>query len=81
MPRYYFDVRDGDELMVDNEGVEFDDLEAARREGATGLAEMALGILPSATERQIVMEVRSEQEGILLRCSLSFDVQRLQGTG
>ena len=32
MPRYYFNVRDGDTIYPDYEGTEVADLEAARRE-------------------------------------------------
>ena len=32
MPHYYFQIRDGDDLIRDDEGIELPDLSAARRE-------------------------------------------------
>jgi hypothetical protein len=41
MPRYFFDIRDGEELDQDEEGMELPDLDAAFREAAYSLAEMS----------------------------------------
>jgi len=40
MPGYYFDMREGDDVAVDEEGMEFSSMEAVRREAHT-LADMA----------------------------------------
>jgi hypothetical protein len=42
MRRYYFDTQNGDGLTVDDEGVEFPDLDAAKQEAALALADMVL---------------------------------------
>ena len=41
MSRYYFDIRDGEELIVDDVGTDMFDLEAVQVEAAQSLAEMA----------------------------------------
>jgi hypothetical protein len=41
MQRYFFDLRDGDELVVDEEGMLLRDIAAAEEEAARSLADMA----------------------------------------
>jgi hypothetical protein len=41
MPRYYFDIRDGEDLYPDEEGLDLPDLRSAEVEAATSLAMMA----------------------------------------
>jgi hypothetical protein len=41
MPRYYFDMREGDEIASDEEGMELDTLEEVQEEAARTLADMA----------------------------------------
>jgi hypothetical protein len=38
MPRYFFDIRDGNELHRDEEGLDFPDLATAEREAAEAAA-------------------------------------------
>lgn len=38
MARYYFDLRDGDEVAVDDEGFELPDLKAVQREAVRSWA-------------------------------------------
>jgi hypothetical protein len=39
MPLYFFDVLDGDEIILDEEGHDLPDVEAARSEGVKGARE------------------------------------------
>jgi hypothetical protein len=41
MKRYFFDLRDGETLAADEEGVELPNLQRAQEEAARSLAEMA----------------------------------------
>jgi hypothetical protein len=43
MKRYYFDIRDGDKLVVDEEGMELPDVEAAQEVAARTLADLVRG--------------------------------------
>jgi hypothetical protein len=78
MPRFYFDVRDGDKFIRDDDGLEYPDTETARDEAALALAEMAKDVLPGAAIREIAIEVRDEAKEPLLRAVLRFEVQRLR---
>jgi hypothetical protein len=40
MPRYYFDLLDGDVLALDEEGLELSDLRAVQAEAAKSLVDM-----------------------------------------
>jgi hypothetical protein len=45
MARFYFHIRRGDEFVRDTEGVDFPDVEAARREGLLAAREMLAEML------------------------------------
>ena len=84
MPRYYFDVRDGERFFEDTEGVEFPDIEAAREEAAravgevpNGRAGLAKDLMPDGEHREIAIEVRGEEKQPLLRTITRFEIQRL----
>ena len=78
MPRYYFDIRDGDKFTPDDIGVQFDGIEFARDEAARTLGEIAQYALPGVVAREIAVEVRGEDKEPLLRAELRFEVQRLK---
>ena len=73
MRRYYFDTQNGDGLTVDEEGVEFPDLHAAKQEAALALADMMLDI--SLNPAKISVEVRDDA-GIVMRARVVFDIDR-----
>ena len=77
MPRYYFDHRDGDHFLPDDEGLEFDGIETARDEAARSLAERARDVLPGALRRVLTVEVSDETKEPLLEARLIFEVARL----
>jgi len=41
MPRYYFDIRDGEEFVEDEEGIEFEGIAEAQLEAAATLADIS----------------------------------------
>mgnify|MGYP001119505958 CR=1 FL=1 len=41
MPRYYFDLRDGDDLSLDEEGLALPSIDRVQDEAARSLADMA----------------------------------------
>jgi hypothetical protein len=77
VPRYFFDLRDGDRVIVGDEALEFKDLEAARGDAAASLAEMAHDLLPCSAHRNMVLDVRSESGKCVLRLVLAFTVECL----
>jgi hypothetical protein len=56
--RYYFDIRDGEALSVDEEGLDLSDERAALIEAALSLADAARDLAPSESGRGLVIEVR-----------------------
>jgi hypothetical protein len=77
MPRYYFDMREGDEVAVDEEGMEFSSMEAVRREAAHTLADMArdaIGGRAKGEIRLMAVEVRDDSGSVLrLRFQVAID--------
>ncbi|GLR90103.1 DUF6894 family protein [Bradyrhizobium iriomotense] len=75
MPRYYFDIRDGEALSVDEEGLHLADQRAAEVEAALSLADATTDLAPSADGRDLAIEVRSA-EGPIFRVSFLFEAAR-----
>ena len=75
MARYFFDSRDGDHFIRDDEGVELDGVEQARDEATLALRDLAKDALPKATRRELSIEVRDEAGRQLIRASLRFEVE------
>lgn len=78
MPRYYFDVRDGDVISADDEGFELPNIEAAHNEAALSLAEMAKDRIKGRAEHgepnRMAVEVRNET-GPIFKAKLTFQVE------
>ena len=81
MPRYYFDLLEGDLLALDEEGLELSSLRAVQAEAAKSLADMArdaVHTFPPAMGRQdMAIEVRDEI-GPLLQVKFTFEVESLR---
>lgn len=69
MPRYYFDIRDGDVLCPDEEGLELANCRAAGIEAAMSLAGMARELAELDRPRPMGIEVRTD-EGPFFQVSL-----------
>lgn len=63
MPRYYFDVRDGEELFVDDDGMELPDMDTAIGEARRALADMVRDSLRSAGPESVSIAIRDGAEG------------------
>jgi hypothetical protein len=77
VPRFYFDVRDGTKFTPDDEGLEFESLDAAEREAASAAAEIGRDRLPTGDAREITVELRNEHRQRVLTVTVSMDVQRV----
>ena len=71
----FFDSRDGDHFIRDDEGVELDGIEQARDEATLALRDLAKDALPKATRRELSIEVRDEAGRQPIRASLLFEVE------
>ncbi|MET4442831.1 hypothetical protein ABIB75_001092 [Bradyrhizobium sp. GM2.2] len=76
MPRYYFDVRDNDELTRDDDGLELPSLARARDEASLTLVGIAKDVLPRSEARTLAIEVRTAS-GPVLRTFLHFKAEEL----
>ena len=72
MPRYYFDTDDGHYQHHDDEGVQFADVEAARKEAIRALTDIAQDALPDGDRRDFTSSVRTEAGQVLFRAKLSL---------
>jgi hypothetical protein len=66
MPRYFFNIREGDALSRDEEGAEFPDVASAREEGEAGARELLAEIITeNGTADSRVMEVTDEAGAVV----------------
>ena len=72
MPRFFFDTRDDDHFLKDDEGLDFPDLEAVKVEAAEALTELARDVIPGSLKRELAVEVRDEL-GPVLKAILTFE--------
>ena len=80
MPRYYFDLRDGVELAVDEEGLELNSLQSVQAEAAKSLADMARDAVHSSTStnaHSMAIEVRDEI-GPVMQVRFTFEVEKVK---
>ncbi|MFG3598308.1 DUF6894 family protein [Bradyrhizobium sp. RDI18] len=77
MKRYYFDLRDGDAVSVDEKGLELPDIEAVQEEAARSLVDMAKDAVRgrrfSGFGRGMEIEVRDE-DGPVLQAKFTFEI-------
>jgi hypothetical protein len=77
LPRYYFDIHDG-ELLVDDEGTECADLEAAREKVVVSFQDVGGWITPADGDNQRVsVTVRDEAGRKVYTGTLTFTGSRL----
>jgi hypothetical protein len=77
VPRFYFDVRAGERLLPDEEGVEFESLDAAEREAAEATAEIGPDRLLKDDAREVTVEVRNEHRQRVLTVTVAIEVRRV----
>ena len=75
MPRYYFDVHQGDKVTHDDTGLELDGVETVREELAKGLCDLIHDLLPDGDQTGAVIEVRDETGRRVLAATLSISIQ------
>jgi hypothetical protein len=78
MPRYYFDLREADELAVDDEGLELPTLQAVQIEAARSLVDMARHAVwtkaETLTGHRMAIEVR-DTTGPVLQARFTFELE------
>jgi hypothetical protein len=78
MPRYYFNLRDGDDLIPDDEGVELPAIQGARNEAFRGLADCARDAICNVSGGKLVIEVADNLQNVLFVAKLAFTTEFLE---
>lgn len=76
MPRFYFDIREGNRFVADKEGLELADLQEAEKEAGVTSTEIARDRLPLADCRSISIEVRAQDGERVLTVTVTMVVDR-----
>jgi len=78
MPRYFFDVHDGDEPHTDMVGVDLPSDKAAREEATKTMTDLAKEYLPhDGSHRRMTIAVRCADGRTLLNETLAFDINQM----
>ena len=76
MARYYFDVQNGKPPVRDDEGAEFDSVDAAVHAAARSAAEIGTSRLAKGDTSDAVIEVRDEQNQRVCTVTASMRIER-----
>jgi hypothetical protein len=72
MPRYFFDIDDGERVTTDLDGLELDGPETAKAEAVRVLPNVARDVLPDGDARTLSTTVRTADQGSIFRASLTL---------
>jgi hypothetical protein len=75
MPRFFFDIHDGEDFTPDRQGLELDGLEAAKAEAKKTLPEIVKDEMPDGDRRDFTVTVKNEAGQIVWRVTLSLVVE------
>jgi hypothetical protein len=75
LPRYYFCIYEGNELVPDEEGSEFDSPQAAVQGAARAAAEIGMSRLAKGDLRDVVIEVRDERRRRVFTVTASMKIE------
>ena len=80
MKRYFFDIRDGDELSPDEVGVELPDIKAVKAEAARSLADISRTDSFGHPFRHMAIEVRDD-DGPVLEATFHWKLRLIKERG
>ena len=75
MPRFFFDIHDGEDFTPDRQGVDLDDLDAAKDEARKALRDIIWDELPVGDRRDFTVDVKNTAGEIVWRVTLSLVVE------
>jgi hypothetical protein len=73
--RYYIDIHDGEQLVRDDEGSEFDSLDAAVQGAARSAAEIGTSRLAKGDTSDVIIEVRDQQDQRVVTVTASMKIE------
>jgi hypothetical protein len=77
LPRFHFDVHDGLLFVPDEEGLELDGFDSAKREATEAVLEIGRDRLKSEDSRAVTIEVRDEHRRQVLTVTVSLEINRV----
>jgi hypothetical protein len=77
VPRYFFDINDGERSSRGDVALEFPDAKAARDNAVTTLPDIARDVMPDGSKRDFIVTVRDENGRPVFRASLSLRTEWL----
>src|SRR4051812_44276540 len=72
MPRYFFEIDDGERRTPDDEGLDLSGLWEARNQAIAVLPDIARDVLPDGERRELVSSVRDESGQLVYTATLSL---------
>ena len=79
VPRYYFDILNGMDGVHDDDGAEFDSLDAAVHAATRSAAEIGTDRLAKGDLRDVVIEVRDKRNQRVCTVTASMKIERHGG--
>lgn len=77
MPRFYFDVREGATFIPDEEGLEFESMDAAEYQAAQTAAEIGRDRLPKGDTCDVTVELKNKHRQRVLTVTVSMEIHRV----
>ena len=77
MPRFYFDVREGQLFVEDRDGLEFPDIDTAEQEAIQAAASIGKERLPRGDTRDVTVEVRNERRQRIVTVRVELHIDRV----
>ena len=78
MPRYFFDIDDGDACSPDDEGIECEDLRAAECMATESAASIARQELPKSDAGTVTIDVRNDHKQRIFSVTLAMTTERVR---
>ncbi|MFI0849091.1 DUF6894 family protein [Mesorhizobium sp. IMUNJ 23232] len=72
MPRFYFDVFDGDQITRDEIGIDFPDEDEAAKQAMAALSDIVHDGLPGGPQGEFWVKVRDESGAYIFAAELKF---------
>lgn len=73
MQRFYFDFEDGGATIIDNDGLEFDEVDGAIKEAIITIGERGAGFARDCSEGRIAVRVRDNQ-GCIVEVAATIEI-------
>jgi hypothetical protein len=77
LPRFYFDVLDGDSFSCDDEGLQLESLNAAEDEAIRAVVQIGRDSLPKRHSPELCVRVRDKHGQPVLTVVVSMTVRRM----